>query len=113
MESFKPFLFHDRYRAEFGAILLEDFGLPLPGEALLRLLDDRVASAEYRRSSNPMSRPNILLAWIFIGDYAKLWVYRHLGMEVSRHRGFLQMARTHLSEHAVHTGSHYSGVRNG
>ena len=53
------------------------------------------------------------LAWIFIEDYAKLWVYRHLGMEVSRHQGFLQMARAHLSEHAVHTGGHYSGVRKG
>jgi H+-transporting ATPase len=51
------------------------------------------------------------LGWIFIEDYAKLGVYRHLNMEVSRHRGFLHMARTHLSEHAVHTGGHYSGVR--
>ena len=53
------------------------------------------------------------LAWIFIEDYAKLWVYRHLGMETSRHRGFLQMARTQLSEHAVHTGGHYSGGSKG
>jgi H+-transporting ATPase len=54
------------------------------------------------------------VAWIFIEDYAKLWIYRHLSMDVSpRHRGFLRMVRTHLSEHAVQTGGHYSGVRRG
>jgi len=31
----KPYLDHYGYWALFGAILLEDFGLPMPGETLL------------------------------------------------------------------------------
>jgi membrane protein DedA with SNARE-associated domain len=57
MESFKPFLLHYGYWAVFGAILLEDFGLPLPGEALL------IAGSVLASQGDMHIVPLLLFAW--------------------------------------------------
>jgi membrane protein DedA with SNARE-associated domain len=57
MESFKPFLLHYGYWAVFGAILLEDFGLPLPGEALL------IAGSLLASQGDMHIAPLLLFAW--------------------------------------------------
>ena len=57
MESFKPFLLHYGYWAVFGSILLEDFGLPLPGEALL------IAGSLLASQGDMHIAPLLLFAW--------------------------------------------------
>jgi membrane protein DedA with SNARE-associated domain len=57
MESFKPFLLHYGYWAVFGSILLEDFGLPLPGEALL------IAGSVLASQGDMHIVPLLLFAW--------------------------------------------------
>jgi H+-transporting ATPase len=39
------------------------------------------------------------LAWIFIEDLAKLFVYQHLGLETRRHRDFLRILKQPLHPH--------------
>jgi H+-transporting ATPase len=43
------------------------------------------------------------LVWIFIEDFAKLRVYRHLDLDTPRHRAFLKTSkRTVSSHHGIH-----------
>jgi len=42
------------------------------------------------------------IAWIFIEDWAKLRVYRHLDMDTARHRNFLTTVKKAITYHAVH-----------
>jgi len=42
------------------------------------------------------------IAWIFIEDWVKLRVYRHLDMDTARHRNFLTIAKKTITHHAVH-----------
>ena len=42
------------------------------------------------------------IAWIFIEDWVKLRVYRHLDMDTARHRNFLTTAKKAITHHAVH-----------
>ncbi|MBN2569478.1 MAG: plasma-membrane proton-efflux P-type ATPase [Deltaproteobacteria bacterium] len=42
------------------------------------------------------------IAWIFIEDWVKLRVYRHLDMDTARHRNFLTTVKKAITHHAVH-----------
>jgi H+-transporting ATPase len=42
------------------------------------------------------------IAWIFIEDWVKIRVYRHLEMDTARHRNFLTTAKKAITHHAVH-----------
>ena len=55
--TFKPYLDHYGYWALFGAILLEDFGMPVPGETLL------IASALLASQGQMHLVPLLLIAW--------------------------------------------------
>ena len=55
--TFKPYLDHYGYWALFGAILLEDFGMPVPGETLL------IASALLASQGEMHLVPLLLIAW--------------------------------------------------
>ena len=41
------------------------------------------------------------LVWVFIEDWAKLRVYRHLELSTKRHRKFLEQIKTPLHSHPV------------
>jgi H+-transporting ATPase len=42
------------------------------------------------------------IAWAFLTDWAKVRVYRHFGMESSRHEKFLRTVKQSLHHHPVH-----------
>ena len=43
------------------------------------------------------------LVWVFIEDWAKLHVYRHLELRTKRHRKFLDRIKEPLHSHAAQT----------
>ena len=55
--TFKPYLDHYGYWALFGAILLEDFGMPVPGETLL------IAAAVLASQGEMHLVPLLLIGW--------------------------------------------------
>jgi membrane protein DedA with SNARE-associated domain len=75
LESFNPIILHYGYLAVFGAILLEDFGLPMPGEALL------IAGAVLASQGDLHIVPLLLIAWAgaVLGDNIGYGIGRFAG----------------------------------
>lgn len=75
MESLQPFLLHYGYWAVFGGIMLEDFGLPVPGETLL------IAGALLASQGDMHIVPLLFFAWAgaLLGDNIGYGIGRFAG----------------------------------
>jgi membrane protein DedA with SNARE-associated domain len=93
MEYFKPFLLDYGYWAVFGGILLEDFGLPVPGEALL------IAGSVLASQGDMYIVPLLLLAWAgaVAGDNIGFGIGRFAGRRlVLRYGRYVLITRRRL-----------------
>jgi membrane protein DedA with SNARE-associated domain len=105
MEHLKPFLLHYGYWAVFGGILLEDFGLPLPGEALL------IAGSVLASHGDMHIVPLLLLAWAgaVVGDNIGYGIGRFAGRRlVLRYGRYVLITRRRL-DYGEHFFRKYGG----
>jgi membrane protein DedA with SNARE-associated domain len=106
VEHFKPFLLHYGYWAVFGAIMLEDFGLPLPGEALL------IAGSVLASQGDMRIMPLLLLAWAgaVLGDNIGYGIGRFAGRHLVLRYGRYVFVTRHRLEHAEKFFRKYGGL---
>jgi membrane protein DedA with SNARE-associated domain len=106
MESFKPFLLYYGYWAVFGAILLEDFGLPLPGEALL------ISGSVLASQGDMHIVPLLLLAWAgaVLGDNIGYGIGRFAGRHLVLRYGRYVLVTQRRLEYAENFFRKHGGV---
>lgn len=106
METLHPYLLHYGYWAVFGAILLEDFGIPVPGETLL------VAGSLLASQGKMHLVPLLIAAWFgaVAGDNIGYAIGRFGGRHVVLRFGhYLFLKEPHLRRAEAFLGK-YGGI---